>query len=152
MLGANNTAISLKAQRWLYILLGAIFSFQGVSSLLRTHKSAEWLWTSLGILLLAGAAVYFLMALSVASTRSRWAPRVRLTDHEIEFRLGFFQRTSSVQWSEVRAVSLRSYGLTLKLAESEQMIDYSTSAKISVEVRQAIREFAAQLGIEVKET
>lgn len=147
MLGAGNANFSVKAQRGLYLLLAFVFGLQGGLSLARERDSV--LWLSLGILLMAGGVFYLYMALVIGSKTSRLSPKVRLTDDFMEFKLGVLPGSMVIRWEEVRSILLKSYRLEIELRESRKEIKYKVPAKLSVEVKEAIREFAERKNIEV---
>jgi len=147
LLGSGNSRFSVKAQRGLYLLLAFIFSVQGGLSLAREHNSI--LWVSLGFLLLASGVYHLYMALMLGSKTARLTPKVRLTDDFIEFRLGFFLASIVIRWEDVRSILLKSYRLEFELRESRMEVKYSGTAELSLEVKEAIREFAVRKNIEV---
>ena len=147
MLGAGNSNFSVKAQRGLYLLLAFVFGLQGGLSLARERDSV--LWLSLGGLLVAGGLFYLYMALTMGSKTARLSPKVRLTDEFIEFRLGFFMASIVIRWDEVRLILLKSYRTEFELRESRTEVKYSGTAELSLEVKEAIREFAERKNIEV---
>ena len=91
------------------------------------------------------------MAIHVTSEASKYSPKIRITDEVIEFKLGFFQANNIVLWNDVRSIVMKSYGIVLRLAESQQYIKYKSSPEISKKVKEIIREVAGQKGIELEE-
>jgi hypothetical protein len=148
LLGPGNGSFSLKAQRLLNFALGFMFIAQGAFSFARESPFSLFT-TLLAFAQILGGCLFLFFGFSMMSKSSRFAPKVKLNNDHIEFRLGFFQANVSIKWHDVRAIDLRSYGMTFRLAESNRAIDYKTSPKISIEVKEAIREFAEAKGIVV---
>ncbi len=148
LLGYGNHEFSLKAQRRLYFFLGGLFVLMGIS---RFFGESELSFFSIAIsVLMMFAGVYHLSrAFAVSSAKSKYAPKVRLTEEFIEFRLDVFQANISINWADIRAITLMSYGLAFQLTESQRILKYRTSGKISIEIKEAIRDFAETKGIVV---
>ncbi|CAD5276501.1 hypothetical protein IMPR6_400035 [Imperialibacter sp. EC-SDR9] len=101
------------------------------------------------MLLMLGGIFYFFMALTIASERSRYSPKVRITDDRIEFRRGFFQKNTIVHWVDITGITLLSFSFIFELTEGQRNVKYHTSASTSKEIKEAIREMAEAKGIEV---
>lgn len=147
LLGSGNSRFSVKAQRGLYLLLALLFGAQGGLTLARDRDTI--LWVSLGFLLLAGGFFYLYLAVMVGSKTARLSPKVRLTNEFIEFRSGFFMAIVIIQWQDVRSITLKSYLLEFELKESRKEMKYSGTAELSLEVKEAVRDFAFRKNIEV---
>ncbi|WP_416867464.1 MAG: hypothetical protein ACMVP2_08990 [Imperialibacter sp.] len=90
------------------------------------------------------------MALTITSERSKYSPKVRITDEQIEFRRGFFEKNTIVRWVDIRAITLLSYSFVFELTEGQQTVKYHTSASTSKEIKETIRDFAEPKGIVVE--
>ncbi|MEQ9374475.1 MAG: hypothetical protein RIG68_04830 [Imperialibacter sp.] len=89
------------------------------------------------------------MALTITSERSKYSPKVKVTDEHIEIRRGFFQKNTIVHWADVKAITLLSYSIIFELTESVQKVEYHTSSSISKEIKEVIWELAETKGIVV---
>jgi hypothetical protein len=148
LLGLGNEGFSLKAQRVLYFFLGLMFLLQGAFSFTREAPFSIWN-ILLTIAQVAGGAVFLFFSFSMLSVSSKFSPKVRLTEELIEFRLGFFQANIVITWENIRAIEIRTYGVNFQLEESERRIDYTASAEISKEIKNAIKELAEKKNIVV---
>lgn len=148
LLGYGNQKFSLKAQRGLYLFLGMLFLLQGAVSLAREGSLAAYnvLLTSTQIV---GGIFFLFLGVTMLSPTSRFSPKFRLTENNIEFRDSFFSANVVIRWADIVAISIRSYGLDFYLREGECRIDYKSTAEISKEVKAAISEVALAKGIEV---
>jgi hypothetical protein len=148
LLGLGNEGFSLKAQRVLYFFLGLMFLLQGAFSFTREAPFSIWN-ILLTIAQVAGGAVFLFFSFLMLSVSSKFSPKVRLTEELIEFRLGFFQANIVITWENIRAIEIRTYGVNFQLEESERRIDYTASAEISKEIKNAIKELAEKKNIVV---
>jgi hypothetical protein len=148
LLGLGNEGFSLKAQRGLYFFLGLMFLLQGAFSFTREAPFSIWN-ILLTIAQVAGGAVFLFFSFLMLSVSSKFSPKVRLTEELIEFRLGFFQANIVITWENIRAIEIRTYGVNFQLEESERRIDYTASAEISKEIKNAIKELAEKKNIVV---
>ncbi len=146
LIGSGNQKFSLKAQRGLFFFAGAIFVAQGFFYLI-TGMGWPMLSIPLSILIILGGAYHFFMGIAISSERSKYSPKVKLSDDEIVFRLEPFKANIVIQWADIRSISLMSYSLAFELAESRKVIKYRTSGEISIEIKEAIRDFAEQKGV-----
>jgi hypothetical protein len=83
------------------------------------------------------------------SENSYFAPKIRLTDQNIEFKTGFLKDVIKLNWTDIKSIDVRAFEMHIQLTNTTQIIRYRTSYVISKEIKNAIIEYADTKGIRV---
>ncbi len=109
----------------------------------------EPLLNAIRIALLAGAFLLLIFLLLSSVKASKYAVRVVIDEDEIVFKTHFFGRPQQLKWQNIKSIAFHPYRISFRLANDSVDVSYTTLAKISVEIKESIRQLARQKGVEV---
>jgi len=141
LLGSTGT-LSPKANKYLFIALGLMYSGLSVSMLLEegiTFMASAWMFTGL----------FFIIWAILTFTVTPITPQVHLSQHLITYRKSPFKKTQKLKWSGIKSIEFSAYQITFHFAEHKHSLSYQANSATSIEIKNSIREFAENLGIEV---
>ncbi len=146
LLGLNNN-FSIKANRRLAIFLGLIFCLNGFFNLIQNNE--DLLFQILGLLLLLSGVLYLFYSFYGFSQKSKFAPKVLLTNEFLQIRESFWKPAKQLNWNNISSINYLSYQIDFQLNKESYSFIYNASSDTSIEIKRAIREFAENKGIEV---
>lgn len=146
LIGINNR-FSVNANKWLYYSLGLLFLFNGVFHIF--SNSFKPIGIILGILMIIGGMWYIIYGFTAFSVSSKYAPRVRIDDTEIELKNNFFKPATQINWTDVKKIEFDLYKLSFQLSDNNLVFSYNTYPDISIDIKRMIREMAEEKNIEV---
>ncbi len=139
LLGASN--------RWSIINGILILMVSVMNFILSADDGPLFYYLTLG-LMISSALLIAVMILSSVKT-SKYAVKVTINDQEIRFKTHFFGKPQQLNWQDINSIGFGPYRITFRMTTGETEVNYATLAKISVEIKESIRQMAALKGIEV---
>lgn len=139
--------MSIKRTRILYYFMGIVFIINGIIQFILNAIHPYGM--IIGILTLITGVGYLIVAFTAFSARSKYAPKVKVNDDIIELKNGIFNAPTKFNWSDIKAIELKTFRLDFQLANSKEMFTYRTTSDISINIKNTLRAFAKQKGIEV---
>ena len=146
IIGFNNK-FSLKANRWLFLITGLFFLLNGAINIY--NRSFEIVGLILGILMLFGGVFYLFYAFVGASKKSRFSPKVKVTDEFIVLKSSFLGKQITLSWSTITKIEFKPLALTFVSNNRSTDFDYVTDADTSIEIKEHLRAMAESKNIEV---
>ncbi len=143
LLGAGDE-FSNKINKWTFIFGGFLFFAQSVLYIYSsTHGLTKNFSTSFTFL----AGIYLILflilfALIAFSKSSKYALKVKVDDAIIEFKTNFFKKPTKLNWHDIKFIEFKSYQINFHLGNSDKNISYDTSAPVSIEIKETLREIA----------
>ncbi len=117
----------------LYIVVGAFqiykYSNEGLSGL-------AWSYLIIGGLYLI---LYGYLGLS---EKSKYAPKVVLTNEFIKIKKYFWKAGKKLKWSDISSIQYKSYQINFQIGKENYFFIYITNPDTSIEIKRAIREVA----------
>ena len=147
ILGLNNN-FSVRANRWLFVFAGLLFSLNGISHLISDSLKPYNL--VLGIVFILFGLFYAIYGFFRFSTTSRFAPKIVLEDNLIALKKTFWKPAHTLKWPDIRSIEYGSYEIKFNLIDSSYLFSYSSGPDESIMIKKSIREFAHQKNIDVK--
>jgi len=137
-----------KAMKIFHGLMALILIIQGLFRFFDGNTSS-WgiVKTVLTLLLFFGGLYYLFLFFKGFSKTSSFAPKVRLTEQSIEFKVGFFRDVIRIKWSDLKMIEMKSYKLIFHLSNTIEEVNYTTTFFISKEIKKGIMEFADAKGV-----
>ncbi|MFT4834648.1 MAG: hypothetical protein ACI8WP_001411 [Flavobacteriaceae bacterium] len=137
--------ISQRISRVAYYVIGFVQLIAGLISLL-TKESVD-LWALL--MILTGVFALF-MATTGFSEKSRLSPKVIISDEFIGWKTTIFGSVKSLNWNEVKTITLEEYKVVFFLSDgTTKILAYHTEAEVSKSIKAEIRAKADQKTIPV---
>lgn len=103
--------------------------------------------TVLTLVLFFGGLYYLFLFFKGFSKTSSFAPKVRLMEQSIEFKVGFFRDVIKIKWIDIKMIEMKSYRLIFHLSNTIEEVNFTTTYYISQEIKKGIREFADAKGV-----
>ncbi|MEQ8238388.1 MAG: hypothetical protein RIA69_04205 [Cyclobacteriaceae bacterium] len=147
IIGMNNK-FSTKVNRWFSILTGLLFIVNGTMNIYR-GGDLKLLGIILGILMLAGACYYLFYGILGFAENSKFSPKVKVDESEIELKNSLWKPSQKLHWADLSTIHFQSYQILFELKDQTMSFSYHANPDVSKEIKQTIREFAEQKGIQV---
>ncbi len=146
LIGDKNN-FSMKTNRILWVSSGVLYIALGIFQIYRYQNEdlsfLAWSYLIIGGLFLI---LYGFMGLS---EKSKYAPKVLLTDEIIQIKKSFWKPAKQLKWSEISSINYKSYEIDFHLNKETYTFSYHTNAETSIEIKKAIREHSERKNIEV---
>lgn len=144
----HNSTFSKKTNKIAWYFNGFLSITLGVFQMIR-EKEDTFGYVLAILLILAGlyAILYAILGLSKKST---FAPKIKLSEKAILIKNSFWKAGDEIRWDNITSVEFKPYQINFQLINSIYTFDYETNSETSLEIKQAIRAFAAISSIEVK--
>ena len=147
LLGAGNTPFSIKATKWNLIFMAILFFSQTALILLR---SGEGLIDNIYLATtLIGGFYAITIAVMVYNKSSKYAPNVKVDDTFVEFKTRLFKSATKLKWADINTIEFKALQVVFHTNDSVEILSYDTSADISIDIKEAIREVANKNNIGV---
>lgn len=143
----TESKLSFEATRGFYVFGAIIFSLIGVYNIMA--DSLQPFRLIFGLFVIAWSLFQLFKTLTGFSEKSYFAPKIRLTDQNIEFKVGVLKDVIKLNWSDIKSIDVRAFEMHVQLTNTTQRIRYRTSYVISREIKNAIIEYADTKGIQV---
>ncbi len=143
----NETILLEGENKKLLILPGLLFFSNGLFQIFNNTQKPIGL--ILGILLIIASAFYLFLFFIGFSPKSKYAPKVRVTDELIELKPGIMKSPEFLSWSDIREIHFSSFKILFKLNKDDKAFSYDTSSAQSIQIKRIIREVAESKNIEV---
>ena len=141
--GLNNNI-----SKWLYVVVGMVFTSNGINSL--TNTPLTNLRLTAGILLLISGPLMAILGF-ITSTRNRYAPRVEMDEDGILVRRDIFVATKQLAWNEIAEIEYKPFALEFQLKNRKNfLIVLPKNAMTVLEIKRSLREMAEAKSIAVK--
>ena len=131
-----------KSTKWFFVYNGVVNTAIGINALLSTNS---WIhWTSiLGIILIVSAPILLIYGLILFRPSNKLIPRITINERGLIIKGDIFKKVISVDWTDVREITYRSFALDLKLSDNSiKTLNLPTTADKSIEIKKTIREFS----------
>ena len=139
---------SLKTTRIMYFILGILFVAIGIRNI--TTDTIQPFSLIFGTLMIGVGSYQLFQAITAFSKNSFFAPKIRLSEHSIEFKTGsFLQKPIKINWNDINSIELKAYHIIFQLENSSRELSYSTTYVISKKIKRGIIEYAGTKGIQV---
>ncbi len=96
-----------------------------------------------------GSINFILIGTIGLSKKSPFAPKVKVTEHDIVLRKDLFGKNTNVFWSDLEKIELGSYRLTFYKEKSYFTYHLDTTKETSIAIKHAIREAGHHKNIRV---
>ncbi len=154
LVGLDNR-YSARAQRRLYYFLSILFIAQGIISInyLFSNTASRGFKIISFILIVCwfiGAIYLTLMAVLAFSESSKYAPRIKVDDNQLELKKSVFKAAEILKWQDIKKIEFGQYQLNLRLADKDFSFTYKRNRNISLDIKKAIREIAELKNIEIQ--
>lgn len=146
ILGTNNK-FSLKANRWLFFILGFVFLLNGVINVY--VKPLETIGLVLGIAQIAAGIFNVFYAWMGLSEKSRLSPKISIDEDSIGLKKSFWSSNKKIRWSDISEIEFKAFELVFNLNDSVEKFDYSSDSDTSISIKDTLREIAEGKNIEV---
>ncbi len=124
---------------WGTIFLGLTFIANGIS-----YLDSE----TFGIFLLMIGILAIIYSLLAFTKFSKLSPKVKLNDSHLILRSSVIKKPMIFTWAEIRKIRFHSYQIDIILDKETIEFTYRTNSKISVKIKEAIRDIADSKNIE----
>ena len=141
ILGSKNV-ISNNASKWISIIIGILYLVLGSVKTYEHGSSFESLGT------LALGACFLLYGLLVFAA-TPLTPKMRISDIQVELKNKIFAKTIIVIWTDVQSIEYDQFMIIFKLKDRVEVLNYSSNADASIEIKSLIREIAESKNIPV---
>ena len=146
LLGVENK-FTAKANFWLFMLVGLLFLLNGSYTIY--NSKFDPIGFVLGSLIVVGGVFYIVYGQLAFSKKSKFAPRVKVNDEEIELRSSVFKPVIKILWSDVKRIEFGLYELDFQLADKNLIFNYESSLDASLNIKGKILDMANEKSIEV---
>jgi hypothetical protein len=143
----TESKLSFEATRGFYVFGAIVFGLLGIYNI--TADSLQPLRLIFGLAIIAWCLFQLFEVVTGFSENSYFAPKIRLTDQNIEFKTGFLKDVIKLNWTDIKSIDARAFEMHIQLTNTTQIIRYRTSYVISKEIKNAIIEYADTKGIRV---
>ncbi|MEQ8551438.1 MAG: hypothetical protein RIC06_16250 [Cyclobacteriaceae bacterium] len=145
LLGTGNGIAPVWNMR-LFFAIGGLNIFQGVRMVTNeTHFG----WLILGFIIIPTSIAICIYSILMFSKRSRYAPRVSISDNLILIKEKLMSHAVEIPWDHIKSIDFAAYKIVFKLPDSDYVFSYRSTSDTSKEIKSAIREMAESKGIEV---
>ena len=124
---------------WGTIFLGLTFIANGIY-----YLDSE----TFGIFLLMIGILTIIYSLLAFTKFSKLSPKVKLNDSHLILRSSVIKKPMIFTWAEIRKIRFHSYQIDIILDKETIEFTYRTNSKISVKIKEAIRDIADSKNIE----
>ena len=138
----NYNLFSLKTTRIIFFILGIGMILLSVSDLLLNEKAilpTNLFW---GVFLI-------LTAQFALAEKSRFSPKIKITDHFVLLKNGFWSGSKKITWDTIKQIEFGSYTLIFQLQNECYSFKYNADAQVSIEIKKALREAGKEKNIPV---
>ena len=135
----NEGPISVAFTMWGSIFLGLTFIANGIY-----YLDSE----TFGIFLLMIGILTIIYSLLAFTKFSKLSPKVKLNDSHLILRSSVIKKPMIFTWAEIRKIRFHSYQIDIILDKETIEFTYRTNSKISVKIKEAIRDIADSKNIE----
>jgi hypothetical protein len=146
LIGDKHT-FSMKTNRILWVFSGVLYIGTGIFQFYRYQDEgiSYFVWI---LLILGGLYLIFFGVLGL-SEKSKYAPKVALTDETIQIKKSFWKPAKQLKWNDITSINFKSYQIHFQFKKETYTFNYNSTADTSIEIKIAIRSFAESKGIEV---
>lgn len=135
--------VSAKTNRIMCIIGGLLFVSVGILQFYREEYRLLFILNST-------IGLYFILSGYLGQSRkSKYAPKVLLTNEFILLKKSLWKSSKQLKWSEMSSINYEAYQINFKLNKEFYIFSYDTSSDTSIEIKRAIRSIAMEKGIEV---
>ena len=135
----NEGPISVAFTMWGSIFLGLTFIANGIY-----YLDSE----TFGIFLLMIGILTIIYSLLAFTKFSKLSPKVKLNDSHLILRSSVIKKPMIFTWAEISKIRFHSYQIDIILDKETIEFTYRTNSKISVKIKEAIRDIADSKNIE----
>lgn len=124
---------------------GRYFFINGITHLI--NEQTIWYRSFLGIVMIS--IIYGFYATWAFSERSKYSAKVRGTDRMVDFKNSFWNRTYTMNWSDIKLIHFANYKEEFELFNGTLAFQYNANSQKSKQLKSIIREYAARHKIQV---
>ncbi len=146
ILGINSNFLP-STSKWAFYLIGLTYSISGTINLMQ--NSIDTTETIFGSTMMIGGVLVIIYGYMQFSESSKYAPRVRVDENEIELKNSFTKPVKRIKWIEVKKIEFDAYQLIFQLSGGPLVFSYVSNPDVSIEIKKLIRETAEEKNIEV---
>ena len=139
ILGSKNV-ISNKASKWISMIIGILYLVLGS---VKTYEQGSS-FDSLGWLVLGACFLLYGLLVFAANPLT---PKMRISDIQVELKNKIFGKTTMVTWTDVQSIEFGQFMIIFKLKDRVEVLNYSSNADASIEIKSLIREIAESKNI-----
>jgi hypothetical protein len=143
----TESKLSFEATRGFYVFGAIVFGLLGIYNIMA--DSLQPFRLIFGLAIIAWCLFQLFKVVTGFSENSYFAPKIRLTDQNIEFKTGFLKDVIKLNWTDIKSIDVRAFEMHVQLTNTTQIIRYRTSYVISKEIKNAIIEYADTKGIQI---
>lgn len=145
LLGMNDS-FSRNATKKMSLILGGLLLFQAGFYL---FKSDLDFYLVMGLMTIPIALLHVYLGTVGLSASSRFSPKVSINEDQLLIKTNLFRKGMVANWSSIRSIDFKSYQIGLQMQEGLQIVNYTTDADTSKEIKKAIQEMAEAKGIPI---
>ena len=137
----------LGTKPWALLFLAILFLLNAIQAYFNPDQNRLEYW-----LMIANAltAIYALLYILIVLTDLiGTAPKVVVYNEGVFLKSRAFGSGKDIKWDEIKSITFHSYQIDLKLETEPVFFNYKASAKVSKEIKQAIRDMADMKNIPV---
>lgn len=145
LLTKNDRFVSAKTNRIMTIIGGLLFVSLGILQFYRYQNEYFFLF-----IVHSFSGLYFILYGYLGqSKKSKYAPKVLLTNEFILIKESFWKARKQIKWDDISSINYKSYEIDFHLNKEIYTFNYNTTAETSIEIKRAIRSIAEDKSIEV---
>jgi len=136
-----------KQNRKQWMALAIIFTINGI--ILMFGEDLVTVRIIVGGAMIILSIFYLIYSFVGYSLKSKYAAKIRTTYSHIEIKPDFWKPTIKLNWNDIKRISFGNYKVEFSLPNETKTVNYDTTAELSIQLKQLIRESAEQQKIEV---
>lgn len=129
--------------KWIFIFNGLVITGVGLRQLATADTWTSW-DAAFGIFLLIGGLASLIHGLILFSKNSKLTPSVQVDDNGIVIKESIYKTQRQMAWKNVSGITYKPFELSFHMTDDNtEIMTLSTSGQKSLDIKKAIREFAA---------
>jgi len=138
-----------KWNKWAFIISGSVNIMIGVRQIYLANSWTDWT-EILGIVLAIGGLLMVIYGIIIFTPSSRLVPKIEIGDEQIIIKQEFSKNGVVLNWGNIKEIVYKTFEIDFVLNDDKtEIVNLQTSAEISVEIKETIRQLADQKQITV---
>ena len=133
--------------KWMMVFGAFIFIFNGV--IMATTESAMSFAFNLGLFNLIFSISFLLWAILRMSKKSKYAPKIKISDNVIELKSKVLKQAKVIPWNEIKSVNFKGIQISLESSEEQLTFPKTVNLEQTNQIKDLLRKFATSKNIEV---
>ncbi|MGF1637831.1 MAG: hypothetical protein ACFCUU_12210 [Cyclobacteriaceae bacterium] len=135
--------------KWMFIIFGIINTSIGVRQIFLAESYIDWGF-AFGLLLSICGSLMLIYGLILSSKSNSLRPNVLVDEEGILIKEAMHRVPTKIKWVDIKEITFRSYELNFRFYNEDiEIVNLPNIARISLEVKQAIRQFTSNKKISI---